>query len=101
MATAKDIDLTEDFDLIITGGDFKVSASDQNHIAVIIKTFIGGFKQFPLVGVGADFYISSAGQESILKRNIEVQLKTDSYTDVEVDVVGQDYYVNAERIQDA
>ena len=98
MATAKDIDLTDDLELRIEDGDFKVSESDQNHILLIVKTYLGAFKQYPLVGVGVDYFLSSSGQQQVLRRNITVQLKADSFTSVEIDANDNTYAINAKRI---
>lgn len=100
MATdnVKDLDLTEDLDIRINNGDFVVNYSDANHILCIIKTTIGSFKQFPLIGVGIDYYLSSTGQEPVVKRNINVQLESDSYENIEVKVNADNtYFVNAKR----
>lgn len=99
MANVKDIDLTDDLELKIIDGDFKVSESDQNHILLIVKAYLGAFKQFPLVGVGVDLFIASTGQQQILRRNIAVQLEADNYGDILVGVTGNDQYtIDAERI---
>lgn len=100
MATdnVKDIDLTSDLDLKISNGDFVVNDSDANHILLIVKSTIGSFKQYPLVGVGIDYYRSSTGQQSALRRNINVQLELDSYENIEVKVNSDNtYYINAKR----
>lgn len=100
MATdnVKDIDLTDALDLKIANGDFVVSDSDQNHILLIIKSYLGAFKQFPLVGVGIDYFRSSNGQQSAIKRSISVQLEYDSYSNIET-IVNKDntFYITAKR----
>ena len=101
MATAKGIDLTEDLELKIVDGDFKVSYSDQNHIWLIIKAYLGAFKQFPLVGVGVDYYLSSAGKKQELKRNISVQIDADGFTDIRFRIENNDFEVDATRILEA
>lgn len=75
----KDILLDDSNDLIIQNGDFKVEESDQQHIQLIIESWIGSWKQFPLVGVGITNYKNSAGQSIALKRSIAVQLEADGY----------------------
>ena len=75
----KDININEDFELEILNGDFKVDESDKNHIQLIIRTYLGAWKEFPRVGCGIDYYMASSGQETILKRNIAVQLAADNY----------------------
>lgn len=97
---AKDIDLTDSLDLVIVNGDFKIAESDQNHIINMCKAYIGGFKQFPLVGVGIDQYIASGGQQQLLKRAISIQLESDGFAVNEIQIRdGDNYYIDAERIE--
>ena len=65
-------------DLLISNGDFVVLPSDNQHIADIITSFAGSFKQFPQLGVGLLQYLKSqnggvAGQQVIQ------QLQSDGY----------------------
>jgi hypothetical protein len=100
MATAKDIDLTDELDLRVENGDFKIAESDQNHIINLCKAYLGGYKQFPLVGVGIDLYIASGGTQQILKRSISVQLESDGFKVNEIKVLEEDnYYIDANRIE--
>ena len=100
MAMAKDIDLTDDLDLVINNGDFVIAESDQNHIVNICKAYLGGYKEFPLLGVGIDQYIASAGTQQILKRAISVQLESDNFQVNEIKVLeGDNYYIDAIRIE--
>jgi hypothetical protein len=96
----KDIDLTDSLELNILNGDFVIAESDQNHIVNICKANIGCYKQFPLLGVGIDQYIASAGTSLILKRNISINLESDSFKVNEIKVVENDnYYIDAIRIE--
>lgn len=102
MAAVKDIDLEDNLELKIIDGDFKVSESDRNHIWLIVKTYLGTFKQFPLLGVGIDFFLSSTGQQRILKRDIAVQLESDSYNKILVELTGvNEYTIDADRLLDS
>ena len=95
----KDIDLETDLDLKIIDGDFAISDSDQNHVINILKAYVGGYKQFPLVGVGIDYYLASAGTQQVIKRNITVQMESDGYKVNKIDVLGQSKYsIDANRI---
>lgn len=100
MATVKDIILNEENDLIINEtGDFLIKESDQQHIVLIINTFIGDWKNHPYCGVGIIRYLSASGQHQTLRRNISVQLEADGYNVNDVVLKGnQLYYVNAERV---
>ena len=95
----KDIDLETDLDLKIIDGDFAISDSDQNHVINILKAYTGGYKQFPLVGVGIDYYLASAGTQQVINRNITVQMESDGYKVNKIDVLGQSKYsIDANRI---
>lgn len=99
MAMVKDIDLETDLDLKIIDGDFVISDSDQNHVINILKAYVGGYKQFPLVGVGIDYYLASAGTQQVIKRNITVQMESDGYKVNKIEVLGQSKYsIDANRI---
>lgn len=95
----KDIEIDENFDLQISNGDFVISESDQQHVLLLIKTYVGAWKQYPLVGVGIDFYSASSGKQQILKRNIIVQMESDGYKVNEIDIRQPDkYYIDAKRL---
>ena len=100
----KDIILDENdsYDLTITAnGDFAVKESDAQHQILIINTYLGSWKQYPLQGVGIINYLNSSGQTEALKREITVKLNSDGYSGVSVDVNPNniaDFTVNADRI---
>jgi len=78
---AQDFLLDENYDLLIdSAGDFVIGASDNQHIQDIIQSFIGWWKQYPLVGVGIQAYVNSNGQDQALARSIQVQLQSDGFT---------------------
>ena len=100
----QDILLNESFEIEFKDGDFKIGDSDKNHIALIIRTAVGNWKEFPLVGVGIDYYLASSGNESLLKRNISVQLGADNYKvkKLQMETTSNTeitYSIDAERIQ--
>ena len=66
-------------DILIEGGDFVIAPSDKQHQYLILKTVNGDWKQYPLVGVGLDYYMASSGMEQIIQRIITVQLTGDGY----------------------
>jgi hypothetical protein len=80
----KDIILDDNNDLIISNGDFVIQDSDSQHIGLIIDSWIGHWKQYPLCGVGVDNYVKSSGQQLALKRAISVQLEPDGLVNVNV-----------------
>ena len=89
-------------DLLFLNGDLVVSASDQQSVGCILNTTIGSFKEFPLVGVGIQYFQASAGQAATLKREINVQLNTDGIQVTNLRLVQNsnefDYYLSAKRI---
>lgn len=95
----KDIILDDDNDLVVKNGDFLVRESDEQHIVLIINTFVGDWKLFPFCGVGIIRYVSSSGQQQTLRRAIEVQLQADGFS--KPNVVLKDnaiYYIDTERV---
>jgi|688.fasta_scaffold02285_44 hypothetical protein len=79
----KDITLLEN-DLYIINGDFSVQESDSQHIELIIDSWLGSWKQFPLCGVGIENYVKSSGQSLALKRSISVQLEADGFNSIDI-----------------
>jgi hypothetical protein len=99
MEAVKDIILDDDNDLIVKNGDFLVRESDEQHIVLIINTFVGDWKLFPFCGVGIIRYISSSGQQQTLRRSIEVQLQADGYDKPEVLLRDNAIYsINTKRV---
>lgn len=78
--TAQDFKLDDDGDLVFSGGDLKIDLSDKQHIKDIINSNTGWWKQFPLVGVGIDYYLNSSGKDQQLEREIKIQLIADGYS---------------------
>lgn len=88
MATGrKDIALDDDNDLKIVGGDFSIELSDQQHVQIIFKTHMGEFKEWPLLGFGADNYLKKTGiTKAEFLRDLKVQLEYDGYPDADIDL---------------
>ena len=66
-------------DLLFNNGDIAVSISDVQHVMDTIAAFPGWWKEFPSDGVGLFAYLGSVGQEQVLNRSIQIQLKADGY----------------------
>lgn len=99
----KDIILDENdgYDLSIKNGDFEVSESDAQHQILIINTWLGSWKQYPLQGVGILNYLKSSGQADNLKREISVKLISDGYKVNSIKINANDlteYTIDAERL---
>lgn len=87
MATFKDISVDDDDgDLLFSPitGDFVISPSNMEDIDNILLSFLGAYKEFPLVGVGLQAYQSGSGVQPVLKTVINTQLVADGFTDVTV-----------------
>jgi len=59
--------------------DFVIAASDNQHQADIISSSAGEWKQYPSMGVGANNYLNSSGQTTLLSQQIILQLQSDGY----------------------
>lgn len=79
MATFQDFLLDDDGDLLIQNGDFVVGPSDPQHVEDIIESFIGEWKQYPLVGVGLMQYLKSENGQAAINV-IKQQLQADGYS---------------------
>lgn len=75
---------TEDFQPT-DDGDFKQGNAVNQLIYYIMKSGIGNWKEFPLVGVGIDQYLNSDIDRYELQALIKGQLKTDVFDRVQVD----------------
>lgn len=78
----QDILIDEDYELTFSDGDFATGESDQQHLALIIKTPPGAWKQFPTQGVGIDMYTGSTGRNKEIQREISVKSESDGYINV-------------------
>ena len=71
-----DVMLDADFDLLIENGDFVLGHDEAQRAALIIATYPGNWKQWPLTGVGQARLLNGPidGQ---LRRDITMQLQAD------------------------
>lgn len=87
MTTRKDVlfkvDENEVYDLHIANGDFVIGVSDVQHVRHILEAEKGQYKQFPLIGAAIRRAINAA-INSILFREVGIQLKSDGYTDYKI-----------------
>lgn len=65
-------------DILIKDGDFVIGPSDNQHIADIIMSAPGWFKEFPLLGVDLPNYLNKRDVQQ-LEQNINLQLQSDGY----------------------
>lgn len=73
-----DLVLDDNQDLVITNGDFVIDDTTEQEVESIITSFQGWWKQFPLIGCGAPSFLGSPGDCEPLRRQIRIQLLSDS-----------------------
>lgn len=83
-----DILLNKDSDLKIENGDFVIGSSDKQNVKLIVESFKGEFKEFPLVGFGVINYIKTNTSEMRFKRDLKIQLENDNYLNPKIDLSG-------------
>jgi len=87
----QDFLLDDDGDLLIQNGDFVVGASDVQHVEDIINSFVGEWKQYPILGAGLLQYLNSENAQQA-STNIKQQLQSDGYSlqSVKVNIDSED-----------
>ncbi len=97
---AKDFKIIDNDLYINSNGDFEVGLSDPQHVQDIIQSFKGWWKEFPLIGVGIDFYKGSVGTIQQIKKEIKQQLEFDGYRIDDLEI-GEDFEakISGERIK--
>ena len=75
----QDFQLDDDGDLNIQNGDFVTAPSDVQHVEDIINSFIGEWKQYPILGVGLLQFLNSENPQQA-STNIKQQLQSDGYS---------------------
>ena len=100
MDLVKDI-LTESNDLIISGGDFYIDLSDQQHIEFMLISQPGYWKESPIMGIGLQNYLKGPfdiDALNALRKKITTQLKLDGYENISIDIADiNDININAQR----
>lgn len=83
---ATDFTLDGTGDMLIEHGDFVLSHSDGMHQEHIIKSYIGYWRNAPLVGVGIEQYLKASLGTAEVKRLIKIQLEADGFSVQSLDV---------------
>ena len=93
MAKARDLRFDENNDLFIdpATGDFQVTESDTRHVADIVESFVGWWKESPTVGVGVFQSSAASGNIQRISREVKIQMTGDGYkvTGIEIDKEGK------------
>ena len=82
MSQATDLLLDEHYDLLLSGGDLVVDAADEQHVALLLLTEKGEWRQSPATGVGLRRHQAGpmdAAEQAALSREIRIQLERDGY----------------------
>lgn len=75
-------------DLLIAGEDFVLEVADQQNLQHLLLSQKGGYKEFPILGVGVKKYINSPDATSRLRleNEIDKQLTYDNFHVTTLDV---------------
>ncbi|MFH7013933.1 hypothetical protein ACHRV5_18905 [Flavobacterium sp. FlaQc-52] len=75
-------------DLLIAGEDFVLEVADQQNLQHLLLSQKGGYKEFPILGVGIKKYINSPDATSRLRleNEIDKQLTYDNFHVTTLDV---------------
>lgn len=82
------VKVMKDADGFITQG-LVVDESDYDHVALIVASNKGDFKDYPVLGVG-ERYLKSVGRAAEMRADVQTQLELDGYkADVQVSDTGE------------
>lgn len=85
-----DLLLTADYDLAITeAGDLAVGESDGQHLALLLLTNQGEWREGPLVGIGLRRYQNAPlgpAETAALQREVSIQFTRDGYQVLDLDL---------------
>ena len=98
---AQDILLDDNWDLLTSNGDFVVGNSNEQHIALIVTTAPGHWKENPFLGFNAALYLGSNVSVPEMKANLIEQLSSDNAVLTQFNAANGDIInLNAERVID-
>ncbi len=69
--------LDETGDLLVRGGDLVIGAADQQHIAAVLLSHMGHYRQAPLTGAGISEWLDEDSDAGSLRALIQQQLVQD------------------------
>lgn len=84
MGSVRDILLLDDGDLAILNGDFVTGYSDQQHIALILQTAPGNWKQNPFLGANLQNDLVGPFSPQDIQAQITLGLQVDSFKNIVV-----------------
>ncbi|MGB0522389.1 MAG: hypothetical protein ACPGJS_05485 [Flammeovirgaceae bacterium] len=87
MAERFDILIDENNDPIISGGDFLIGESTQQHQKLLLVSNKGQFREHPAVGVGINEYLLDDDANTSLFNEIDTQFKVDGMIVTHIEIV--------------
>lgn len=80
-----DIQLNDDFEMVIENGDIVIGESAQQHVNCIFIAHPGHFKESPVTGFGASNYLKKTTQaKPKFYRNLSIQLELDGFVNPDI-----------------
>jgi hypothetical protein len=75
---SQDLLLDNNYDLMVVNGDLVIGLSEQQHIALIVVTAPGHWKDSPFLGFNAGGYLGSNANQAEMIGNLSEQLQSDN-----------------------
>lgn len=75
---SQDLLLDDNYDLMVINGDLAIGLSEQQHIALIVVTAPGHWKDSPFLGFNAAGYLGSGATKQEMAGNLSEQLRSDN-----------------------
>lgn len=82
----QDFTVDDNYDLVIKNGDFAIGDSNSQEIDLLVRSFKGDWKQYPLLGAELLRLVKGRATEVRIKRDITEELKDDGFRTIRVKV---------------
>lgn len=82
----QDFIVDENYDLVIKNGDFAIGDSNSQEIDLLVRSFKGDWKQYPLLGAELLRLVKGRATEVRIKRDITEELKNDGFNIIKIKV---------------
>ena len=91
-----DLMLTNEYDILVKGGDLVLGESDDQEAAVIVQSSQGHFKNQPFVGANLPDLLNGKADQAALRTRINIALAHDSKR-AKITFEGQFFTLNLEK----
>lgn len=91
-----DIELQQNYDLLIMNGDFSVCENLNQQVACLLEAVKGDYRQHPNIGVGLSSYLLDEGFDT-LNRELRLQAKLEQLKVVSLQQKAGQIFVNITR----